>query len=100
MHYTQYKYKYTSDTLVASCSFRLFSWTRKSYECSEIKRFAPFAVAKAIPTDTELTNHIFVQKHLPHFGLKKQKKINKIGTKKYNTILELVNGKSRYKQNR
>jgi len=45
-------------------------------------------VAKAIPTDTELTNHIFVQKHLPHFGLKKQKKINKIGTKKYNTILE------------
>jgi len=38
-------------------------------------------MAKAIPTDTELTNHIFVQKHLPHFGLKKQKKINKIGTK-------------------
>lgn len=68
--------------------FRLFSWTRESYECSEIKRFAPFAVAKAIPTDTELTNHIFVQKHLPHFELKKQKKINKIGTKKYNTILE------------
>lgn len=54
----------------------------------KLRDLLPSPWQKPIPTDTELTNHIFVQKHLPHFGLKKQKKINKIGTKKYNTILE------------
>jgi len=37
---------------------------------------------KGNTTDAELTNHIFVQKHLPRFGLKKkEKKRNKMGTK-------------------
>lgn len=62
--------------------FRLFSWTRESYECSEIKRFAPLALRQRQYHRRWAHQSYFCSKTSASFWIKKkEKKRNKMGTK-------------------